>query len=263
MVHRQAPALTKRAWAFRVWAAILVVGYGIGGFGLIVLVIGWFEGREGVAGPVTDLGYGALIGVIVTGGVFTQLRAAERKLAGVEQAALVVPALIVGSAIAADAQNLVPAAILAATLAILVAIHPARGEFLRQRASPSPTLLVIPAVGAIPLIVYALDTGADARDLVGPPHHVQRLSWMVALAVAIPLVGLLAALRASGWRISAWSAGAAVVVFGLASVIYPQDPGAVGRAWGTVAVAGGVVFIAVAERERHRAVRARAVASAE
>ena len=131
----------NRARVFRVWAALLVLGFGVGAFGLTTLVIGWFEEREGVAGPVTDLGYGALVGLIVTIGIATQLRAPERKIAGLQQACLAIPALAIGSALAADAQNLVPAAILIPTLGILLALHPARGEFVEKPAAISRALL--------------------------------------------------------------------------------------------------------------------------
>jgi hypothetical protein len=94
--------------------------------------------------------------------------------------------------------------------------------------------------------------GAEARDLVGPPHHVQRLSTMAATAIAILLVGGLAALGTQGWRIPAWSAGTATVVFGLASVVFPDQRGAEGRGWGGVAIAGGVLFITLAELESKR-----------
>ncbi len=204
------------------------------------------------AGPVTDLGYGALVGIILTIGLLLQLRAPEGKIAGVQQAALVIPALLIGSAFASDSQNVVPALILVPSLGILLALHPARGEFLRRGAGPSPKLLVITVLGAIPLSAYALDMGAEARDLAGPPHHVQRLSWMAALAIAIVLVGLLAALRTQGWRIPAWSAGTAAAVFGLASIVFPDQRGAEGRGWGGVALAGGVLFIAAAEVESRR-----------
>jgi hypothetical protein len=76
---------------------------------------------------------------------------------------------------------------------------------------------------------------------------------MAAMAVGIVMVSLLAASRTRGWRIPAWSAGAAAIVFGLASVIFPGHPGAQGRGWGIVAVAGGVLFIGAAEWEARRA----------
>lgn len=244
--------LAKRRIVFTAWAAILAAIFGVGLFGLTALVIGWFEEREGVAGPVTDLGYGALIGVILTVGLLTQVRAPERKIAGLQQAALVIPALAVGSAFAADSQNLIPAAILIPALGILLALHPARSEFLPTGARVSRPLLALAVFGALLLTPYAWSMGAQARDLAGPPHHVQRLSTMAALAVAIVLVGLLAAFRTRGWTIPARSAGAAVTVFGLASAGYPGHPGAEGRAWGTLAVAGGVLFIGVAEWEGRR-----------
>jgi Na+/H+ antiporter NhaD/arsenite permease-like protein len=77
------------------------------------------------------------------------------------------------------------------------------------------------------------------------------------MAVTIVLTGLLAALRTRGWRIPAWSAGVAAIMFGLGSVVFPDQPGAVGRGWGGVAIVGGVLFIAAAEREVRRATAAR------
>jgi hypothetical protein len=248
----EASLAPNRRIAFRVWAAGFVVVCGLGFFGLITLVLGWFEAVHGVAGPVTDLGYGALVGIIQTMGVLLQLRAPEGKIAGVQQTALVVPALLIGSVVASDSQNVLPALVLVPALGILLALHPARGEFLRRGAGLSPKLLVITVLGAIPLCAYALDMGAEARDLAGPPHHVQRLSTMAALAIAIVLVALLAALRTHGWRIPAWSAGMAAIVFGLASIVFPDQRGAEGRGWGGVAIAGGVLFIVVAEFERRR-----------
>ncbi len=236
-----------RRIAFTAWVAILVAVFGVVFFGVTSLVIGWFQEVEGVAGPVTDLGYGVLFGIILTAGLLVQFRGPERKIAGVQQGFLVIPALIIGSVIASDYQNLVPAVILLPAIGILLALHPAQEEFFRRGAAPSRMLLAIAVIGAVPLTAYALDMGAQARDLSGPPHHVQRLSTMAAMAVAIVLTGLLAGLRTRGWRIPAWSAGLAEIVFGVASVVFPSQSGAVGRGWGGLAVAGGVLFIAVAE----------------
>jgi hypothetical protein len=242
-----------RRIAFNAWAAILVAVFGVVFFGLTSLVIAWFQEVEGVAGPVTDLGYGVLFGIILATGPLVQLRGPERKIAGVQQAFLVIPALVIGSAIASDSQNLVPALIVLPALGILLALHPAREEFLRRGAAVSRILLAIAVIGAVPLVAYALDMGTQAQDLAGPPHHVQRLSTMAAMAVAIVLTGLLAALQTRGWRLPAWSAGVAALMFGLASLVFPDQRGAVGRGWGGVAIAGGVLFIAAAEWEVRRA----------
>lgn len=253
--ERRAGASASRRIAFIAWAAILVVVYGVGFFGLTTLFIGWLESRDGVAGPVTDLGYGALVGIIQTMGLMVQLRAPERKIAGMQQAALVIPALLIGSAMASDHQGLIPALIFVPAFGLLLALHPARGEFLLRGHSFSPTLFAIAVLGGVPLIRYALAMGRQARHLAGPPHHVLRLATLAAMAIAILLAGLLAALKPRGWRIPAWCAGMAVVVYGLASVVFPDHPGAEGRGWGSLAVAGGVLFISVAEWESKRASR--------
>ena len=246
-------ARPSRRVAFTAWAVVLVLVFGVGLFGLTSLVLAWFASVEGAAGPVTDLGYGSLVGIILTGGVLSQLRAPERKIAAMQQAVLVIPALIIGSAIAGDAQNLLPALILVPSLGILLALHPAREEFLRRDVSVSPALLIVTIAGGIPLLAYALHMGEQARELNGPPHHVQRLSTMAAMAIAILLTGLLAALKTRGWRIPAWSAGSAALVFGLASMAFPDHPGAEGRWWAALAIAGGVLFIAAAEWEARKA----------
>lgn len=244
---------SSRRVAFRVWTVVLVLVIGVVFFGLTSLVIGWFTDLEGIAGPVTELGYGALYGVILTVGVLVQLRAPERKIAGVQQAALVVPASFIGAAMASDAQALQAAAIFTPAIGILLFLHPARGEFLGRGSSFSPALFTVAILGAVPLIGYALAMGRQAQRVAGPPHHILRLSTMAAMAVAIALVALLAGFRTRGWRVPAWSAGAAAFVFGLVSTVFPDHPGSAGRVWGIVAMAGGVLFIAVAEWEARRA----------
>jgi hypothetical protein len=82
-----------------------VLVFGVIFFGLTSLALAWVSPLEGVAGPVTELGYGILVGIILTVGVASQLLAAELKIAGVQQAALAVPALLIGSALAADSQR--------------------------------------------------------------------------------------------------------------------------------------------------------------
>jgi hypothetical protein len=51
---------------------------------------------------------------------------------------------------------------------------------------------------------------------------------MAAMALAIVRTGLLAALQTRGWRIPTWSAGTAAIVFGLASLVFPDQQDAVG-----------------------------------
>ena len=241
-----------RRLAFMVWTALLVLLFGIAFFGLTSLAIGWFEDLEGVAGPVTDIGYGALVGLILTVGLASQLRDPAREVAGLQQATLVIPALVAGSVLAMDSQNAEQLILLVPALGVLWLLHPARGQLLRPPIQISPVLALIALLGAIPLIAYALAMGAAAQELTGPPHHIQRLSGMAALAVAIELTALLAAFRTPGWRITTWSAALALGVFGVASVMFPQHPVSIGTVWGGLAIAGGILFAAAGEWEARR-----------
>ena len=241
------PISRGRRIAFLAWVGVVTATVGIIFFGLTSLVLGWFEAEDGPMIPVTDLGYGALLGILITGGVLVQLRDSERRIAGVQQAALGSLALLISAPLASDTQNVVPGLIALAAVAVLVALHPARREFFLPGISFSPALAAIAVLAAVPFITYALSMAADARELVAPPHHIQRLATMVAMAIAVVLTGLIAAIQTRGWRIPAWCAGAAAIVFGLASTVFPTYRGSAGRGWGALALGGGLLFIAVAE----------------
>jgi hypothetical protein len=242
------PVSRARRGAFATWASVLSAAVGIGFFGVTSLVLAWFGGDD-PAIPVTELGYGALVGIIITTGIVVQVRAPERKIAGVQQALLGAAALLISAPLASDPQNLTPGLVLLGALGILIGLHSDRRALIRPGSRFSVTLASTAVVGAIPLLGYALAMAAQARELIGPPHHVQRLTTMAALAIAIILVGLLAAFRTRGWLIPARSAGAATVVFGLASIVFPSHMGSAGQGWGAVAAGGGALFIVLAELE--------------
>lgn len=249
---REVQISPARRVVFLAWVGVLVATLGIIFFGLTSLVLGWFEAEDGPIVPVTDIGYGALVGIIITGGLLVQLRAPERRIAGVQQASLGSLALLISAPLASDPQNIVPGLIILAAITIVIALHPARPEFLRPGTRLDAALAAIVVLGTVPLITYALSMASQARELVAPPHHIQRLATMTAMAIAIVLTGLLAVIQTEGWRIPAWCAGTAVMVFGLASMVFPSYEGSAGRGWGALAVGGGFLFIVVAELQARR-----------
>ena len=88
--------------------------------------------------------------------------------------------------------------------------------------------------------------------------HVSMDHWvnMSAMALGLVFVGLVAASRVRGWRLTAWCAGLGTASYGLASIVfsrYPGSdvgyPGSEGIGWGLVALLAGLMFITVSEWE--------------
>jgi hypothetical protein len=137
---------------------------------------------------------------------------------------------------------------------MLVALHPARREFFKVGTRLSPRLAALSILAAIPATTYATTMLIQARQagpscFFGRCAYGDRFAEMAALAISIVIAGMLAASKPGGWRVTAWSVGAAAATLGSASIVLPELPGALGQSGGAMTVAWGVLFIAVAEWE--------------
>jgi hypothetical protein len=79
-----------------------------------------FGENQGVANPVTDLGYGALIGIIITGGLLVQLRSPpeDRRPPADSPRRAGAPSV----PLAEDDQNLVPGLIVFLVVGVLIGV---------------------------------------------------------------------------------------------------------------------------------------------
>jgi len=219
-------------------------------FGVIDLVDGFTGYVDQERNQVLDVGWGAVFGVVLPLGLLTLLRRPERRIAGVQQTAVVALALALAGALGERWWYLVLAAGVGGIAAVLLALHPTRQTF-GQRGQPDRTMLVLAAVAAGPSLVYAWRmASAQRRDL--PPtdavsnglHH-----WtvMAALALLVLLLVLLAALRTSGWRIPAMSASIAAGAWAISCLLAPAGAaGSEGHAWAWMVLAWGVATFATA-----------------
>jgi len=207
------------------------------------------------------LAFGILFGVLLTTPLVALVRRPEAVPSAFLQVVAVAVAGLPAALVSADANYLPLGLIVAAGAAILFALHPSRAGVLHPMADPSPILGTFAVVGAIPLVWFGLTMARLQRDGLAADPHVKQDHWanMAAMAFGLALVGLLAAMRVRGWRLTAWCAGLGVAVYGLASIVFARFPGtqvpypgSEGVGWGVVALIGGVAFVAVAEWEARR-----------
>ncbi len=137
-------------------------------------------------------------------------------------------------------------------LALLVWLHPERRSVFRSgRDGVSVLLLPLSLAAAAPLTLYTVDLDQLARQVGndGPFY-----TGAAATALAVPLVGLAASLRARGFRLPGWTAAVMLASLGVGSLLAAGDPGAL-PGWGAVlALVGAVLYAAATEWEKRRLV---------
>jgi hypothetical protein len=118
----------------------------------------------------------------------------------------------------------------------------------------SPILLLLILVAAVPLVAYALGQ-AELQRIDSSSEHAERFHWVETsfYAVAILLLGLLAAMRPAAYRMTAWIAAIALAILGVASLALQDYPSALEAEWAWAALAGSILFMAISEWEARRA----------
>jgi len=226
-------------------------------FGLIDLVDGFTGYVDQARNQVLDVGWGAVFGVILPLGLLSQLRRPERRIAAIQQTAVVALALALAAVAGENWWYLALAGGVAVASAVLLALHPARQTFFTRGRQLELMMLCLAAVAAIPSLVYAWRmASAQRRDL--PPadavsnglHH-----WtvMTTLALLVLFLVLLAAARTSGWRIPALSASSAAGAWAISCLLAPTSAaGSEGHAWAWAALVWAIVTLATAAWPRTR-----------
>jgi F0F1-type ATP synthase assembly protein I len=189
--------------------------------------------------------------------LLTQLRRARRRIAGIQQTAVVAFALALAGAAGQKWGYVALASGIAVAAAVLLALHPARQTFLARGRHPEPTMLALAAVAAVPSLVYAWRMASAQRHDLPPADAVSNglHHWtvMTALALLVLLLVLLAAARTSGWRIPAISASIAAGAWAISCLLAPTSAaGSEGHAWAWAALVWAVVTLAAAARPRTR-----------
>lgn len=211
------------------------------------VIIGWFNPEFFGIHQLHDMNSGAL-NWLVLAGMLLQLHHPERKVAALQMAILVALVSIVVSLVAG---TFFPPTLLFLVFPVAAAyLHPNRQEMLRFGRPVLPELLALVVLAAVPLIIYSVNH--INLQLIAVDEHAEfgHYGTMATEAITLLLVGLLASFKTVGWRIPAWGAGFVAIVFGLTSVVFPEQSSSVGLLWGILAIMWGLIFIGVAEWKR-------------
>jgi 4-amino-4-deoxy-L-arabinose transferase-like glycosyltransferase len=194
--------------------------------------------------------------VLIAPALASQVRRPERKIAPLQQVALVALALACAALASGEPVGIAGAVVVLVPLIVLLALHPERRALLRPPRRPSAPLLALVLAATVPALVYAWQVASNGRGDLPPEDsyaYVPSLwSATAGMALATILIALLAALRPSGWRISAGCAAVAAFLFGIASSINADVAASGGRLWGGAAIVWSVAWLATAAREKER-----------
>jgi hypothetical protein len=248
-------------------------------------ILGWFLEQETVVSHRIHLTTFGFIFVVSFVGLLVQLRRPERKPAAMYMVA--VPIWSLAAAILVVDRTPDPILFIFIVMpAALIALHPARSRILRPEPQVSPPMLALALVAALPLTVFAInevrlgfeasEAGraafeslpddleddefedeldrrlmrlTDSAEELETARHFGHWSAMGGFAVSVVALVVIASLRPTGgWHLLAWGAGLALFVYGVASLVAPNDASAANTVWAVLAVGWGVAFVVVTER---------------
>src|SRR6476469_7657908 len=132
--------ISRTTW-LKVTALVAAIASLTINFGLIDLVDGFTGYVDQARNQVLDVGWGAVFGVILPLGLLTQLRRPERRIAGIQQMAVVASALALAGVAGGQWRYLALAGGIACGCGLVLALHPARRSFLDRGKRSDPMML--------------------------------------------------------------------------------------------------------------------------
>jgi hypothetical protein len=236
-----------RRTAFRVIAAIMAVS--AVAFGLVTAVVGIISEAQRIHAFHNTV-VATLLLVLSAPPAIAAARSPERGTPALTHLVVLGVAGLATMALALKVDIFtLPFIVLAGVLLLLrVPRGPALGP-----GKPSLPLAVLVIAAAVPLVAYALGQ-AELQRIDATSEHAEFNHWVETsfTALAVLLLGGLAALRPARYRLSTWTAAVALAVLGAASLLFPGRASALDAPWAWTALAGSLAFVALAEWEVRR-----------
>jgi hypothetical protein len=246
----------------RLVAAFCAVFWGYLFFGIIDLAVVLDRTPGFYDSYLLETGWGLLFTVLVAAPMAV-LSVRPTLVMPVTQVAVVAVCVAVPAVVAPYARLLFPAAGLLLSAAVVSVLAGPRRWEIRPRSRDEGAGLT-PHWPLLALAVLTLPLGAftagelvmsfrDQRQPIDQTWGIDHWPMQAALALAIPAVAGMAALRLPGWRLSAATAAVSAGWWGLTSISYPEHAGSLGARGGWSAVAwGAVVGVLVVAASRPR-----------
>ncbi len=217
-----------------------------------------------------DVTYGLLFTTLVIG-VVAQLRRPERNVAAMVMALFPPATLLLAGVLSGrvDMMHRNPLRFAAWVAVVAALVHPTGRGFFRSFsiARVSRVMLALVGLVAVPLIAFASTNIGLQRTVTDSHGSMGHFGFMAAFAFTVIAVGVLASLRADGWRVPAWVTALLPAVLGLTSILFPYAASSLDLWWALAAITWGLVFLVSAEltkpedgRDRQGAPDARAAA---
>lgn len=183
-------------------------------------------------------------------GVLVQLYRPRERLAPLLMALAVPPAVAVGE-ILTGAYTVMGTGVPFAILLVIGLLHPGARQLVRPRIA-SRLMAGLVAVAAVPAVLFAIRQVELYRLDPAGDQDIGHWSIMAGFPVLVAAWGLVGATDRAGWRLTAWVTGAAVVAFGLQSLLFPGVLSGVPWYWAAAVLAWGGAYLMGAEARATR-----------
>ena len=238
--------LRGRGFQIAVWVTVgIIVVFSP----LLLIGLGWFleafeevEGAAPVSHRVHEISFGILFALALIGAL-TQRRYPGQNIAGMQQLVVVTVVFTVVMWVSVDRFEWLSVLYLVPVAAMAI-LHPERRRLIWPPPRPFGAGLAMTGLALFPLMDAALRELERAADQA--QDHTTHWGGMAAFFLSLFLLSLAASLRPSGHRITGFSVGGAIVLYAIASLIFAFDASAHPSAWGVLAVAWGLGWIALA-----------------
>ena len=257
--------MPRSAFSLVVLATLVLFAF----FGAVILQPEWFAGLLGqaAAGHVIghfrephhrmhDLTFAFLLGTAAIG-IIAQVRAPAKNGAGQLMALVPFASLVLVTLLTTTQVLQLPWVAVGAATLLAATLHPSGrdlfGSFAASRVDRA--MLALVGLAAVPLLAFAF-TNIGLERSAGDDHAaLGHYGFLAAFSLTVIGTGLLASARTEGWRLTARVTGLLTVLFGLASLAFPDVASSLDLVWAMAAVAWGVLFIAAAEVRRTTSVQ--------